>query len=138
MNIISLLIPKANLDYVFDDHTIRQGLEKMRVHGYTAVPVLTRSGKYAGTVSEGDFLWNIIDDSDNSIRSREKNKISDIIREGFNPPVDVYISMEKLFQRATNQSFVPVTDDRGSFIGIVTRQTIIKTLIDKTKTAAPE
>ena len=61
MNVISLLTPKAQVAYIYDDCTIRQGLEKLRAHGYTAVPVLARDGRYVGTVSEGDFLWNILD-----------------------------------------------------------------------------
>ena len=34
--------------------------------------------------------------------------------------------LEGLLKYATNQNFVPVTDDRGMFIGIVTRQDIIR------------
>ena len=71
MNVISLLTPKAQVAYIYDDCTIRQGLEKLRAHGYTAVPVLARDGRYVGTVSEGDFLWNILDGNDNSLRAKE-------------------------------------------------------------------
>lgn len=131
MNIISLLIPKNDAAFVYDNCTVRQGLEKMKAHGYTAIPVLTPDGRYAGTVSEGDFLWNILDENDNSIKSKENLLISDIIRDGFNPSADIYITMDELLQRAVQQSFIPVTDDRGYFIGIVTRQKIILTLMQK-------
>lgn len=129
MNVISLLIPKINVAYIYEDYTIRQGLEKMRAHSYTAIPVLTRKGMYAGTVSEGDFLWNLVDDGNNSLKEKEKLHISDIIRDGFNPPADIYIKMDELLKRAINQSFIPLTDDRGSFMGIVTRQNIIRTFL---------
>ena len=131
MNIISLLIPKNDAAFVYDNCTVRQGLEKMKAHGYTAIPVLTPDGRYAGTVSEGDFLWNILDENDNSMKSKENLLISDIIRDGFNPSADIYITMDELLQRAIQQSFIPVTDDRGYFIGIVTRQKIILTLMQK-------
>ena len=131
MNIISLLIPKNDAAFVYDNCTVRQGLEKMKAHGYTAIPVLTPDGRYAGTVSEGDFLWNILDENDNSIKSKENLLISDIIRDGFNPSANIYITMDELLQRAVQQSFIPVTDDRGYFIGIVTRQKIILTLMGK-------
>ena len=49
MNVISLLTPKAQVAFLYEDFTIRQGLEKLRAHGYTAIPVLTRDGQYAGT-----------------------------------------------------------------------------------------
>ena len=35
-------------------------------------------------------------------------------------------SLEDLFLMAQNQNFVPVTDDLGSFIGIVTRRDILQ------------
>ncbi len=133
MNVISLLIPKQNVAYICENDTIRQGLEKMRANGYTAIPVLDKDGMYVGTVSEGDFLWKIIDNEDNSIRSKEKEHIRDIIREGFNPAADIFISMDELLQRSINQSFIPVTDDRGAFVGIVTRQIIIRTFLANNK-----
>ena len=34
----------------------------------------------------------------------------------------------QLLERAMRQSFIPVVDDRGAFVGIVTRQTIIRRL----------
>ena len=44
--------------------------------------------------------------------------------------------MEELFERITNQNFVPVTDDRGIFIGIITRKDIITYLAAKKKEPA--
>lgn len=136
MNVISLLIPKIEVAYIKDTYTIRQGLEKMRAHSYTAIPVLRKDGTYAGTVSEGDFLWNLIDNRNNSLLDKEKSLVADIIRKDFNPAADIYITMDELLRRAINQSFIPITDDRGSFVGIVTRQIIIRTfLADNKKTA---
>ena len=57
MNVIMLLKPKTTVQYIFEDNTLRQGLEKMRAHSYTAIPVISQDGKYVGTVSEGDFLY---------------------------------------------------------------------------------
>ncbi len=42
MNIAYFLLPKNTVAYLYDDYTFRQGLEKMRYHGYTAIPVITR------------------------------------------------------------------------------------------------
>lgn len=35
-------------------------------------------------------------------------------------------NMEDLLDKAINQNYVPVTDDQGYFIGIITRKEIIK------------
>ena len=69
MNIAYFLLPKNRVAYLYDDYTFRQGLEKMRHHGYTAIPVISRDGKYVGTVSEGDFLWRLLSDERDSQRA---------------------------------------------------------------------
>ena len=50
MNIAYFLLPKNEVAYLYDDYTFRQGLEKMRRNGYSAIPVISRSGKYIGTL----------------------------------------------------------------------------------------
>ena len=128
MNVIPLLTPKAQVAYLYDDFTVRQGLEKLRAHGYTAIPVLARDGSYVGTISEGDFLWYLVDRRDNSLRTKEKERLKTVMRRAFNPPVSIGVSMEELLERSMRQSFIPVVDDRGAFVGIVTRQNIIRQL----------
>ena len=39
--------------------------------------------------------------------------------------------MENLFEKITNQNFVPVVDDKGVFIGIVTRKDVLLYLAGK-------
>lgn len=134
MNVIMLLKPKDTVKYIYDTNTLRQGLEKMRAHSYTAIPVISEEGKYVGTVSEGDFLYYIIDARNSAIKEKEKHRVSDILRKNFNPAVKIDVTMDELLNRAVNQNFVPVTDDLGTFIGIVTRQDIIRYFIEKRPT----
>ena len=131
MNIAYFLIPKSSVAYLYDDFTFRQGLEKMRHHGYTAIPVITRDGQYIGTVSEGDFLWRLLSDDATlqqpcSMRTMEQLHVSDIVRSNSYPPVRITVSMEELLQNAMNQNFIPVVDDFDCFIGIITRKDIIR------------
>ena len=63
MNVLFFLRPKVSTAYIYYDNTLRQGLEKMRHYGYSAIPVLDREGHYRGTVTEGDFLWKLTDES---------------------------------------------------------------------------
>ena len=128
MNVISLLTPKTNVAWLYEDWTIRQGLEKLRFHGYTAIPVLAKDGSYVGTVSEGDFLWCLLDQGSGDIQTQVKQPLRRVIRPGFNPAVRIDVALEELVERALRQSFIPVVDDRGAFVGIVTRQNIIKRL----------
>ena len=131
VNIAYFLLPKSHTAYLYDDCTFRQGLEKMRHHGYTAIPVINREGKYVGTVSEGDFLWQIVSgEQENlracSMRDLEQLQIRDILRDSHYLPVRITVSIEELLSSAMNQNFIPVVDDTGSFIGIVTMKDIIR------------
>lgn len=40
MNIAKIMIPKISTVFLHEKNTIRQGLERFMVYGYTAVPVL--------------------------------------------------------------------------------------------------
>jgi len=135
MNIAYFLKAKSEVAYLYDDFSMRQALEKMRFHGYTAIPVLTREDKYIGTISEGDFLWYLIDDNADqeeiykiNMQSMENVIIRDVIkiRADRNPPVRITATMEDLLNRAMDQNFIPVIDDRDFFIGIITRRDIIR------------
>ena len=133
MNVAFFLTPRQNVTCINVGATVRQALETMKSRGYTAVPVITDENIYIGTLSEGDFLWSIVRmqrgeaaPKEVDIRDLEAIKITDILRKDRNPSVPVTASIEELLTRAMNQNFIPVTDDRGSLIGIVTRKTIIK------------
>lgn len=126
MNIIMLLKPKCDVAYIYENNSIRQGIEKMRYHGYTAIPVIAQNGEYVGTVNEGDFLWRILDGNDSSLKKQENYTVKDILRKGWNPPVTITTPIETLLLRVMDQNFVPVIDDRGVFMGIITRRDIIK------------
>lgn len=133
MNILFLLKPKSSIVYLNSKNTIRQGIERFKAHGYTAVPVIDDDGKYMGTVSEGDFLWNIVSENTFKIKDSEQHYISSLIRSDYNPPIKVDTTMEELFDKITNQNFVPVVDDRNFFVGIITRKDVINYLRENQK-----
>ena len=53
MNLLFFLTPKSEVAYVEESDSLRQVLEKMEYHGYTAVPLLSPDGRYIGTITEG-------------------------------------------------------------------------------------
>ena len=134
MNIAFLLHPKVSVDYLFEDNTLRQGIEKMRINGYTAIPVISREGRYLTTISQGDILWYMIKageekpDKRIGIYDLEKVLVKDVVHTDKNMPCLITAEPEDLVFRAMEQNFIPVVDDWGSFIGIVTRRDILKYL----------
>ena len=130
VNIAYFLLPKASSAYLYDDFTFRQGLETMRRHGHSSLPVITRTGEYAGAVREGDFLWRLLgEDRIPRIvppRELERLRVRDILRTDSHPPVRITVTMEELALSAVNQTFIPVVDDGNRFIGIIPRKDIFR------------
>ena len=124
-NILFFLTPKAMCAFVYDDYTIRQALEKMESSGFAALPILNKRGEYRGTLTEGDLLWALKNMCYMDMRQAEARRIMEITRRKDNVPVRVTTSMQDLVQRASGQNFIPVVDDKETFIGIITRRAII-------------
>lgn len=131
MNILFFLTPKSEVAFIYDHDTLRQALEKMEYHKYSAVPMINRSGKYIGTITEGDMLWGIKNQLNLSLKEAEKVPITTILRRLDNRPVRADADMEDLIDKALNQNFVPVVDDQKNFIGIITRKDILRYFYDK-------
>ena len=127
MNALFLLKSKATVVVSYDDNTVRRGMESLRASGFTAIPVITRSGDYVGCINEGDFLWFLYDHPD---VKPESIRIRSLLRVGWNPAVTVDVTMDELMKYDANQNFVPVVDDRNKFIGIITRKDILEYFYD--------
>ena len=124
MNVLFFLKPKQEVCVLHKCYTLRQGIEKMRQYGFAAVPVIDDEGKYCGIVTEGDLLRQVLQHENKA--EWEQIPLREAMRKDVKKPVNVMADMDELLQLAMTQNFVPVVDDRGMFIGIVTRQDIIR------------
>ena len=98
----------------------------MEYHKYSAVPIINRAGNYVGTLTEGDILWELKDRKLSNLHEAEEIMLRHTNRKRDNEPVNVNCNIEDLVMTSMNQNFVPVIDDNGIFIGIVTRKSIIE------------
>ena len=126
MNILFYLVPKSEVMYLYDDYSLRQAMEKMEYHKYSAVPMINRAGNYVGTLTEGDILWELKDRKLSNLHEAEEIMLRHTNRKRDNEPINVNCNIEDLVMTSMNQNFVPVIDDNGIFIGIVTRKSIIE------------
>lgn len=125
MNIAFFLTPKSDVICENLNSTMRQAMERMEYHSYTAVPLIDDKGRYVGTLTEGDLLWMLKNNPELNFKNSNKIKIIDIPRRMINKPVTINSDIEGLISLAVNQNFVPVVDDEGIFIGIIKRSDII-------------
>ena len=116
MNISFFLLPKSEVTYIEQEDTVGRALRVIHKNGFQAVPVIDEEGHYVGTVTEGDFLWNLIEDYHMDMEAMRKVGVA---------------SLRKKWEYIMNQNFVPVVDGRNVFIGIVTRKQIISEMIRK-------
>ncbi|MFT5873644.1 MAG: CBS domain-containing protein [Clostridium sp.] len=125
MNIAFFLMPKNEVVYEKPSSTMRQALERMEYHRYSAVPLVNEKGNYVGTLTEGDLLWKLKNTPDLSFNDTNKILIEDIPRHICNKAVKINSDIESLISLAKDQNFVPVVDDNDVFIGIIKRSDII-------------
>lgn len=131
INVLFLLTPKASCTYIFEDFTIRQALERMEPSRFASIPILRRTGEYVGTITEGDLLWAIKNNYTMNMKDAESRPVMEVARRKDYRPVTVSTGPRELLEMAVDQNFVPMVDDRDSFIGIVTRQKIMQYCLDR-------
>jgi predicted transcriptional regulator len=122
--------PKSKVAFLYDDSTLRQSMEKMKFHGFTAIPVIDRNGMYVGTLSEGRLLEYIAGNPNNHYTTVSHSYIRDILDPDYNPAVLINESFKTVLKRLAEQSFLAVTDDRGILVGIITKRDVIRYLAD--------
>lgn len=126
MNIAFFLLPKSEVITTTMQTTLRQILERMEYHRYTAVPILSENGHYVGTVTEGDLLWFLKNSEGVGFENAHRHLLQEVPLRMNNKPVHIHADMEDLIELAKVQNFVPVVDDADKFIGIVRRSDIIE------------
>ena len=135
MNVAFFLKPKSEVFYLQDSMPLARALHEMRKSGYTSVPVIDREGKYVGAVNEGDFLRALAHTDGERLQlsaaeEAERKRVRDILSQDRNPSARIDEPAETLVSRTAGQNYVPIVDDRGVFIGIVTRRNVIRYFLE--------
>ncbi|MBQ6876272.1 MAG: CBS domain-containing protein [Lachnospiraceae bacterium] len=133
MNIAKIMIPKVCTAFLREDNTIRQGLETMTYHGYTALPVLDPNQHYVGSITEGDFLRYMMEKGTTDKRALEQDCIGKILRRDFCPALSMDSDNQTILSAILNQNFVPIVDSRNVLCGILTRRGVISHLAEKSE-----
>lgn len=127
--IFDFLTPKNKTFYLNHDATIRQTVETFDVHKFSVVPLIDEDGKFISTISEGDVLRFIKNHCQFDVYMAEDVRINTI--ELYRPYNALLISasLDEVIKLTLEQNFIPVVDDRGMYIGIIKRKTIIDYLL---------
>lgn len=130
MNILFFLTPKSEVAYIYNDYTIEKALQVFQTYRYSAIPMIDCDGKYICTITEGDFLWGMYENDAITPENLYTKKVGELVPRVQHKAVSSTARMEDMMSIAKDQNFVPVVDDNGVFIGIVTRKEILKYCYD--------
>ncbi|WP_261304289.1 CBS domain-containing protein [Paenibacillus andongensis] len=126
MKIASFLLPKDKVAFITSSASMKEALEQLENHYYTALPLVDSDGKYTGTLSEGDLLWTLKNTPGIHFDNIHQVQVSEIEKHIHNESVSIHANMEDMLALAADQNFVPVVDDDNIFIGIIRRKDIIE------------
>ena len=126
MEISSFLLPKDQVAYITSSLSMREAMDQLEQHHYTAIPIVDEDGKYVGTLSEGDLLWKLKNTPGLTFDNMEGIPVSEIQKHVHNESVLINAQMEDMLTLAADQNFVPVIEEGGVFIGIIRRKDIIE------------
>lgn len=142
MNILFFLTPKSDVTYVTMSEPIEKAVQAFTQKHFTVVPVIEdRTGKYVGTLSAQDLLSEMQRHPHLTSEAAGERLVSAVQRHRDYLPIKADADMEDVLTSATTQNFVPVVDDTGAFIGIITRREVmyyLVSILDEQKKRHPD
>lgn len=124
MNALTFLTYKSQTAYLNADCTLRQAIEKLKYHKFSAIPLVSSNGKYVGVLTKEQLLGWLGASNITDITQTEKIKISAIIKGEVYRSCSLNVSFAKVISLLLTQRFVPITDDRGIYCGVISRKKI--------------
>jgi CBS domain-containing protein len=129
MNILFFLTPKKDVGFVYSSDTVGEAIEKMLRYKFTTVPVINEvTGRYEGTLANDDLLRELYYGTSCTVSEIGNKPLKSVTRRRDYGAVRADADMEDLLATAAIQNFVPVVDDTGAFIGIITRREVMNYL----------
>jgi CBS domain-containing protein len=126
MRIEHFLLPKDQVAYLASSASMREAVTHLEICHYSAIPIIDdETGKYIGTLSEGDLLWKLKNTPGLTFDNIDTVPVTQIKKRIHHECVRLEADLDDMLQLAADQNFVPVVDDDDIFIGIIRRKDII-------------
>jgi CBS domain-containing protein len=128
MDANNLLTPKTKVEYLYNDITVGEAIAKMKRRRYALIPVLERnSNRYLYSISSSDLLYKIMQIGD--VKKAEALPLSEVEINRLVIPAPQVKDIESLGDLLSSQNFVPIVDEKGIFLGLVTRRSVFNYLL---------
>lgn len=124
MKAFDLIIPKNKVEFLYSDITVGDALRKIGKKKFAMVPVLERrSERYLYSLSSSDILFELLKKGD--IQACKDEMLSEVTIDRLIVPCQKDTDLASIADLAISQNFVPIVDNNGAFLGIVTRRAIL-------------
>ncbi|MGT2681775.1 cyclic-di-AMP-binding protein CbpB [Streptococcus porci] len=120
------LTPAEEVAIFVDTHNADHVLLLLASNGFSRVPVITKDKKYVGTISISDIMkyqtenglqdWEMVQ---TDIAHMANSKI---------PTISVNADVTEVLHKLVDFPFLPVVDAQQTFVGIITRKSILKAI----------
>lgn len=121
----TFMIPAEKLAVLIDTHNMDHAKLLLSHITYSRVPVVTQEGKFFGTIGLTEITKYQLE---NGLRDEDLNKdIAEIVKTDVRRVTENY-QLEQIMRDLTEEPFLPVVTEDGSFKGIITRKALLSAL----------
>ncbi len=123
-----LVTNKKKITYVYGDSTLEEAIKAFAKSSYSMIPVLERvSDRYLYSITATDVLnWMA---AGHSLEEAEKTPLSALSLTRLIASCQENAEVSSIADLVANQNYVPLVDEKGVFVGLVTRKSLIFRLL---------
>lgn len=120
------IIPGENVATVLYSHPLEHALLVLSKVGYNQIPVLDSEDHLVGLISLANIVDKMMGLTGVDTQCLEGLTVADVME--VNVPCIKEFDLEDILHLLVNRSFLPQVDEAGVFVGIITRQEILKSV----------
>jgi len=122
----TFVIPAQNVANVSACNPLYHAMLVLTQVKFSMIPVLEDGDKYVGLVGLGNVMEKIFEVSPESIdpENLKDYTVQDVIVEA--PSITVDWTIEEVLHLLVDYAFIPVVEEDGTFVGILTRKQMLK------------
>ena len=120
-----ILMEADNVAHVLGNHSVMHAAIVLGQISYSRIPVLDEENHFLGTIALSNIIQPMFETSEMDARNINHLKVKDVMDKE-NIVIHTPINHEEVLHKMVNANFLPVLDEENYFLGIITRQSILK------------
>lgn len=123
----NFLIDGDKVATLLDTHPLTHAFLVLTKVGYTKIPVLNSDDELVGFIGLAQVVDNMLAIDGVDFAQLDGKIVSDVMDSEV-ASIREFDDVERLFHLAVDHAFIPVTNEKNEFIGIVTRRELFKAI----------